>query len=200
VTNLGRPSGNLTGVTFMAIELMPKRLELLSELVAGAGAMALLINPNSPNAERIIKEIQEAARTRGVNIHVLKASTEAEIDAAFAGIGELRSSALLIGADVFFNTRRDQIVALAAGRAVPTIYDNREFTAVGGLISYGPSVRAAYTTAGEYVGRILKGAKPADLPVQQSVILELVINMNTAGALGLTIPQSLLARADEVIE
>jgi putative tryptophan/tyrosine transport system substrate-binding protein len=200
VPSLARPGGNVTGVTFFAIELMPKRLELLSDLVPQARAIALLVNPSSPNAGRIIGDVEKAARAKGLELHILKASKESEIDAAFAALVQLHPGALLIGADGFFTSRRDQLVALASRNAVPAIYDWRQYVATGGLISYGASIADAYRQAGIYTGRILKGAKPADLPVQQPTRFELVINLKTAQALGLTVPPSILDRADEVIE
>ena len=200
VASLARPGGNLTGVTFIMTELLPKRLELLSELVPQARAIALLVNPNTPYADPMMRDAREAARARGVQLHVLKASTESEIDAAFASLVQLLAGALVVGTDGFFSSRRDQLVALAARHAVPAIYDVREYAAAGGLISYGTSVTGMYCQAGAYVGRILKGAKPADLPVQQPTRFDLVINLNTATALGLTVPPAILARADEVIE
>jgi putative tryptophan/tyrosine transport system substrate-binding protein len=200
VASLARPGGNLTGVTFMTSELMPKRLELISELVPQAKAIALLVNPNAPHAERRIAEMQEAARAKGVQLHILRAVTSSEIDVAFVSLVELRAGALIVGGDTFFASRLDQLVALASRHAVPAIYDWREYAASGGLISYGPSIAAAYRQVGMYAGKILKGAKPADLPVEQPTRFELVINLKTANALGLTIPQSILARADEVIE
>ena len=200
VASLARPGGNLTGVTFMMTELMPKRLELLSELVPEAGMIALLVNPNNEDAERTMRDVQEAARVKGVQLLILKAGTESEIDAAFAYFVQLHAGALLVGHDPFFFSRREQLVALASHNAVPAIYENRGYAVAGGLISYGTSLAAANRLAGIYVGKILKGAKPADLPVQQPTRFELVINFKTAKALGLTVPPSILARATEVIE
>jgi len=199
VASLARPGGNLTGVSFLLVELNSKRLELLSDLIPQARAIALLVNPNNPAAERVIRDVQEAARAKGVQLPILKAGTESEIDAAFASLVQLQAGALLVGSDPFFRARRDQIVALASRHAVPAIYQGREFALAGGLISYGASVFAS-RQAGTYVGKILKGAKPADLPVQQPTTFELVINLKTATALGLTVPQTFLMRADEVIE
>jgi putative ABC transport system substrate-binding protein len=158
------------------------------------------VNPNSPNAERIIRDVQQAAQAKGVQLPILKASTETEIDAAFTSLIELAAGALLVAGDPFLSSRREQFVALASRHAVPAIYAWREFAASGGLISYGSSLTAAFRLVGIYAGKILKGAKPADLPVEQPTKFELVINLNTAKALGLTVPQSLLTRADEVIE
>jgi putative ABC transport system substrate-binding protein len=200
VASLARPGGNLTGFDLMSTELMPKRFELLSELVPRARVVALLVNPNYANTERIIREVQEAARGKGVQLHILKAGNASEIDTAFASLVQLHAGALVVGADPFFNTRREQIVALAAQHAVPASYEFRESAAAGGLISYGSSLSSINRQAGIYVGRILKGEIPADLPVQQATKFELVINLKTAKALGLTVPQSLLAAADEVIE
>ena len=200
VASLARPGGNLTGVSIIVDELTAKRLELLSELVPRARVIALLMNPSNATAERVIRDVQEAARTKGLQLHVLKASSESEIDTAFASLVQLHAGALVVGADPFLSARREQLVALASRRAVPSIYAWREFAASGGLISYGASLTLAYRLVGTYAGKILKGAKPADLPVQQPTTFELVINLKTARALGLTVPQSMLTRVDEVIE
>jgi ABC-type uncharacterized transport system substrate-binding protein len=200
VASLARPSGNVTGVGMMFAELNPKRLELLSELVPQAKMIALLVNPNNLNAERITGEVRESARQKGLQLPVLKAATEEEIDAAFAALARLQAGALLVANDGFFGSRREQLVALATRHAIPAIYDVRESAVAGGLISYGASFTASYRQLGIYAGKILKGAKPADLPVQQPTTFELVINLKTAKTLGLTVPQSMLQRADEVIE
>jgi putative ABC transport system substrate-binding protein len=200
VASFSRPGGNLTGVAIMTSELTSKRLELLSELVPEVKVIAVLVNPNNPNTEPMIRDLLEAARTKGVQLPILKAATEGEIDAAFASLVQVQAGALVIGGDPFFNGRREQLVALAARHGVPAIYELRFFVVAGGLISYGPSLLAQYRQVGVYAGRILKGENPADLPVQQPTTFELVINLRTAKALGLTVPQSILARADEVIE
>ena len=200
VASLARPGGNLTGVSFIADELTAKRLELLSEMVPRVGVIALLMNPNNATAERVIRDVQEAARTKGLQLHILKASSESEIDTAFASLVQLHAGALVVGADPFLSGRREQLVALASRRAVPSIYAWREFAASGGLISYGPSLTSAFRLVGHYAGKVLKGAKPADLPVQQPTTLELVINLKTAKALGIEVPPTLLAQVDEVIE
>jgi putative tryptophan/tyrosine transport system substrate-binding protein len=184
----------------MMTELTPKRLELLSELVPGAGVIALLVNPNNPNAERTMRDVQEAARVKRVQLPILKAATESEIDAAFATLVQVQAGAHVVGADPFFYSRREQLVALALRHAVPAIYEAREYVAAGGLISYGTSLTGGWRQIGIYAGKILRGSKPADLPVQQPTTFELVVNLNTAKALGLTVPPSILARADEVIE
>jgi putative tryptophan/tyrosine transport system substrate-binding protein len=198
--SLARPGGNLTGVSPLLAELMPKRLELLSELVPQAGVIALLVNPNDANVERKISDLREAASAKGVQLHILKAGTDSEIDAALASLVQLHAGALLVSADPFLNSRSEQLVALAARYAVPTSYEWRESVAAGGLISYGPSLTGTWRLMGNYTGRILNGAKPADLPVQQPTTFELVVNLKTAKTLGLTVPPSILARADEVID
>jgi putative tryptophan/tyrosine transport system substrate-binding protein len=162
--------------------------------------VALLVNPNNESAERVIKDVQEAASAKGVQLQILKASTEGEIDAAFATLVQLRAGALVVAGDPFFNSRREQLVALASRYPVPAIYDWREYAASGGLISYGPSLTGIFRQLGTTVGKILKGAKPADLPVEQPTKFELVVNLETAKALGLIVPPGILARADEVIE
>jgi putative ABC transport system substrate-binding protein len=199
VASLARPGGNLTGVS-LADDVTAKRLQLLSELVPRVGVIALMVNPNTPSAERVIRDLQEAARTKGLQLHVLKAGSESEINSAFASLVQLHVDALVVAADPFLSSRREQLVALASRHAVPSSYAWREFAASGGLISYGPSLTYAFRLVGTYAGKVLKGAKPADLPVQQPTTFELVINLKTAEALGLTVPQSMLMRADEVIE
>jgi putative ABC transport system substrate-binding protein len=200
VASLARPGGNITGISVMSTELMPKRLQLLSDLVPHVRAIALLVNPNNPQTERVMRDVLEAARAKGLQLSVFKASTESEIDTAFAALVELHVGALVVQADAVFLNRRDQFAAQASRHAIPAIYANREYAASGGLISYGASLTSDYRQAGIYVGRVLKDEKPADLPVQQPTKFEMVINMKTAKALGLTVPQSILARADEVIE
>jgi putative tryptophan/tyrosine transport system substrate-binding protein len=200
VTNLNRPSGNITGVTFLASETISKRLQILRELVPIARVVGYLANPTNPITEREIKDTSAAARALGLQLLIHSASTREAIDAGFANFVQKRISALIIGNDTFFSSRKEQIFVLAAQHAIPTIYYEREFATAGGLLSYGTDFADSYRQAGTYVGRILKGAKPADLPVQQPTKFELVINLKTAKALGLTVPPSLLARADEVIE
>ena len=199
VASFARPGGNLTGVASMVGELWGKRVELISELVPGARALAQLVNPNFPSAERDVRAVQEAARAKGLELRILNASTESDIDAAFASLADLQAGGLLVGDPTYFG-RREQIVALAARYAVPTVYDFRVYVAAGGLISYGTNLTDTYRNVGTYVGKILKGTKPADLPVQQPTTFELVVNLKTAAALGLTVPPSILARATEVIE
>jgi len=197
VGSLARPDGNITGFSVVNTELMPKRLELLFELVPHARVIALLVNPNNPLSKTRIADMQDAARVKNVELQVLRASNENEIDAAFE---TLHADALILGADPFLSSRRVQIAALALRHAVPTVDQERWFVEAGGLISYGARAESIARQAGVYAGRILNGEKPADLPVQQPTVFELVINLKTAKALGLTVPQSLLARADEVIE
>jgi ABC-type uncharacterized transport system substrate-binding protein len=201
VASLNRPSGNLTGVTQLNIEMEAKRVQLLHELAPAATSIALLINPTSPAySEAATGSAQSAARVLGVRLLILNASTESGIEAAFVTLVEERAGSLLVSGDSFLVAQRSQLVALAARHAVPALYHRREFTAAGGLMSYGPSLPEAYHQVGDYTGRILKGAKPADLPVLQSTKFELVINLKAAKTLGLTIPAALLLRADEVIE
>jgi putative ABC transport system substrate-binding protein len=200
VASLARPGGNLTGVSFLTVELTPKRLELILDLAPHAKAICLLVNPKNLGAERATHEMQDAARTKRVQLHVLKASAESEIDAAFATLAQLQSEGLVVASDPYFASRRDQLVTLAARRGVPAIYERREFAAAGGLISYGPSFPDTWHKVGIYAGKILTGERPADLPVQQPTTFELVVNLKTATALGLTVPPSILARATEVIE
>jgi ABC-type uncharacterized transport system substrate-binding protein len=201
VGSLNRPGGNLTGVTPLAVELGPKQLEVLHELVPTATIIALLVNPTNPtNAETLSRDLQAAARTLGLQLHVLHASTESDFDAVFASLPQLRAGALVIGSDPFFNSRSRQLVALASRHAMPTMYPFREYVMAGGLISYGNSFADAHRQVGVHTGRILRGEKPADLPVQQSTKAELIINLKAAKALGLTFPLPLLGRADEVIE
>jgi putative tryptophan/tyrosine transport system substrate-binding protein len=200
VFSLARPGNNLTGVIFLNVELMPKRLELLRELVSQVKVITLLVNPNGSSADREQRDAQEASHPSGVRLRILKASSESEIDAAFASLIQGQAGALLISTDPLFFDRRDQVVTLAARHAIPAIYGFRECATAGGLISYGSNLAAVFHQAGIYAGRILKGAKPNDLPVLQPTKFEVVVNMKTAKALGLTIPPSILARADEVIE
>jgi putative ABC transport system substrate-binding protein len=199
VTSLGRPGGNLTGLTSLNSEIGPKRLELLHELVPSATVFALLVNPTNSNAAAT-REFQVAARTRGLELHVLQASTEEELRSAFTSLTHLRAGGLMINSDAFFNNQSEQLAALTLGHTVPAISQYREFADAGGLISYGGSITDQFRQAGIYTGRILKGEKPADLPVQQITKVELIINLKTAKALGITVPLSLLGRADEVIE
>jgi len=196
VASLARPGGNLTGVSLMFSELMPKRLELLLEVTPQARVIALLVNPDELSTERVIGHVQEGARAKRVDLHILKARTESEIDGAFATLVQLQADGLVLGPIGF----RPQIAALALSHGAPTIALQRDFPVSGGLLSYGPSVTAAYHLKGIYAGRIVKGEKPADLPVQQPTTFELVVNLKTAEALGLKVPPSILARATEVIE
>ncbi|HEX2171204.1 MAG TPA: ABC transporter substrate-binding protein [Dehalococcoidia bacterium] len=200
VASLSRPGGNVTGMTYLQVEIGPKLLDLMHEVVPTATNMALLINPTSPNAETLSRNLQAAARRLGLQLHILHASTEGEIDAAFASLVQLRAGGLVIGGDVLMNTRSGQLATLALRHAVPTIYQSRVFAAAGGLMSYGGSATDSYRQAGVYAGRVLKGERPADLPIEQPTKFELLINLKTAKALGIEIPVAVLARADEVIE
>jgi putative tryptophan/tyrosine transport system substrate-binding protein len=201
VTNLHRPGGNITGVSTFLAETEPKRLELLRELRPHATTTAVLVNPGAiPRAEIQLNDIQTAARSVGQEINILNASTIRDIDAAFAKLVQMRADALLVATDAFFFTRAPQLVVLAARHAIPTVYFRREFAAAGGLMSYAANSNESYRLLGVYAGRLLKGEKPGDLPIQRSTKFELVINVSTARALGLEVPPTLLARADEVIE
>jgi putative tryptophan/tyrosine transport system substrate-binding protein len=201
VTSLNRPGGNVTGVTQTNAEISPKRLQLLHELVPTASVMALLVNPASPTlAEVNTKELQAAARTLGLELHVLNASTEGDLDGVFAKLVQLRAGGLVIEGDPFFTSRMEQLIALALNHAVPTIYHYRDFAVAGGLLSYGTDFTETYRLAGIYTGRVLKGDKPADLPVQQATKIELYINLKTAKKLGVNIPNTLIGRADGVFE
>jgi len=200
VASLNRPGGNLTGVNVFVGELGAKGLALLHELIPSATTIGFLENPNNPVLELTTRDVLAAAPVVGLKIQILKASTDREIDAAFASLVQARTGALLVGGDIFFNNRIERLVELAARHAIPTMYLTREFVAAGGLISYGISLTEQYRQVGLYTGRILKGEKPADLPVIQATKLELIINLKTAKALGLQIPDRLLALADEVIE
>jgi putative ABC transport system substrate-binding protein len=201
VTSLNRPSGNLTGVSFIFGELVAKRLQLLTELLPAAKSIAMLVNPSdSTLSESNVRATEEAARVLGLRVYLLKARREAEFDEAFAALIRQGAAALLVDANAFFNSERERIVALASRYRVPAIYQGREFTDAGGLLSYGPRLVEGFRQVGLYVGKILSGAKPGDLPVIQLSKVELVVNLTTAKTLGITIPQSILARADEVIE
>jgi ABC-type uncharacterized transport system substrate-binding protein len=201
VPTLNRPGGNVTGVATLNLEVGPKRLEVLHELVPSARSVALLVNPTNPVlTEPLLRDAQAAARALGLQLHVLYARNDAEIEATFAALHGLQAGGLVVGSDQFFNSRTAQIATLALQHSIPTVYQYREFTAAGGLVSYGANLTEAFQLAGIYTGRILNGEKPSDLPVQQSTRLELIINLKTAKALGITVALPLLARADEVIE
>jgi putative ABC transport system substrate-binding protein len=200
VASLNRPGGNVTGVTSLNVEVGPKRLELLHELAPAINVIGLLVNPNNPNAQTLSRDLQAVAGKLGLQLHVLYASNERDFDRVFADLVQRRAGALVIGTDAFFTSHSEQLAALALRHAVPAVYQYPEFTAAGGLMSYGSSPTEAYQAVGIYAGRILKGEKPAELPVQQVTKVELVINLKTAKALGLTVPLPLLGRADEVIE
>jgi putative ABC transport system substrate-binding protein len=198
IASLARPGGNLTGISLHG--LAAKRIELASELVSQAKAIALLVNPNDPSADVDIRDAQEAARAKGVQLHVVKAGSDNEIEPAFATLSELRADGVVVVSNVLFSRRMVQLVALASHHAIPAIYGGRAYAETGGLLSYGSNLEAVYRQKGIYTGKILKGAKPADLPVEQPTRVELIINLKTAKALGLTVPPLILARADEVIE
>jgi putative tryptophan/tyrosine transport system substrate-binding protein len=200
VESLNRPGGNITGVYFFTAEMEGKRVGLLHELVPTAATVAALVNPTYPDFATQLEEVDEAARSLGLQVRILRASTEREIDMAFAAIAQLRAEAMVVCADPFFNSRRAQLVALAALHRLPAVYEQRVYVLAGGLMSYGTSITEAYHQVGIYTGRILKGEKPSDLPVVQSAKFEFVINLKTAKTLGLDVPPGLSARADEVIE
>ena len=200
VTTLSRPGGNLTGVVTLNVELAAKRLQLLHELVPAANIIAVLVNPTDSNVETTLKSLRAAARDLGLQLRVLRASTEREIDDAFAALSQLKAGGVVIGPDVFFNTRSEQLGALASRHGVAAIYQYRAFALAGGLMSYSGDIAESHRLAGGYTGQILKGEKPANLPVQQATKVELIINLKTAKALGLSIPLPLVGRANEVIE
>jgi putative ABC transport system substrate-binding protein len=200
VASLNRPGGNATGVSFFTAQLEGKRLGLLRELVPQATTIAALVNPANANTDNQSKELKEAARTLGLQLHVLNAGSEREIETAFATLTQIRAGALAVASDPFLFARRQQLIVLAARHAVPAIYEWREFAEAGGLVSYGTSLTEAYHQAGSYAGRILKGEKPSDLPVVQTTKFEFVLNLTVAKVLGLDVPPGLSARADEVIE
>ena len=201
VASLNRPGGNMTGVSVITGVLVAKRMQLLREVVPTASVFAMLVNPNNPNAETDTKDATEAAQTLGLQLRILNGSNDRDLDAVFATLVQLRPSALIVGSDPFLNSRSEQqLIALAARHAVPTIYNYRESVTAGGLMSYGTSLVDGWRLAGVYASKILRGAKPADLPIQNAVKVELVINMKTAKTIGLTVPLPLLGRADEVIE
>jgi putative tryptophan/tyrosine transport system substrate-binding protein len=200
VTSLNRPGGNLTGITTLNAELLPKRLELLQQLIPAAVSVALLVNSNSPNAETLSQGARAAARALGLELHVLPASSQRDFEPAFTALTERRAAGLVISADPLFAGRSSELAALALHQRIPTVFQFRQFVAAGGLMSYGGSLTDVYRLAGIYAGRVLKGEKPADLPVHRSTKVELMINLRTAKALGLEVPPTLLARADEVIE
>jgi putative ABC transport system substrate-binding protein len=201
VPSLSRPGGNLTGVSILDVELGPKRLELLHKLIPTATNIAVLVNPSDPaRSETILKELQVAADTLGLQLQLLRASTDRDVDAVFASFRRLGANGLVIGGEPFFNSRSELLGALTVRHAVPAIYQGREFAEAGGLVSYGGSLTESYRQIGVYTGRILKGEKPADLPVQRATKVEMIINLKTARALGLSVPLDLIGRADEVIE
>ncbi|MGB7687897.1 MAG: ABC transporter substrate-binding protein [Pseudolabrys sp.] len=201
VTSLSRPGGNVTGVTSSNVEVAPKRLELLHELLPAVRVMALLVDPTDPTTAKItVSEVQAAARTFGLQLHVLNASSESDINEVFAKLIQLGAGGLVVGGGAFFISHREQLAALSVRHAVPVAFEHREFTAAGGLLSYGSDIRESYRLTGIYTGRILKGDKPSELPVQQATKVELYINLKTAKTFGLNVPNTLIGRADEVIE
>jgi ABC-type uncharacterized transport system substrate-binding protein len=200
VSSLNRPGGNLTGVSSLNVEVTPKRLQILHEAVPTASVVAVLVNPTSPTTDSQLKNVQPAAQARGLQLHVLHASTERDLDTVFATLLQLRAGGLVVASDTFFAMHSEQLAALTIRHAVPTIHQSRDFAIAGGLMSYGGSFVESHRQAGVYTGRVLKGDKPADLPVQQVTKFELFINLKTAKTLGLTFPLSLLGRADQVIE
>jgi putative ABC transport system substrate-binding protein len=201
VTTLNRPGGNITGVSTLNVKVGPKRLELLHEVIPSAGVLALLVNPNNPVlTEPLSRDSQSAARALGLELHILHASNDSEIEAAFVTLNGMHAGGLVIGSDSFFNSRSAQLATLALQHSIPAVYQYRDFTAAGGFISYGGSLTDTFQLTGMYAGRVLNGEKPAELPVQQSTKVELIVNLKTARALGLTVPTALLVRADEVVE
>ena len=200
VASLNRPGGNVTGVTSLNVEVGPKRLELLHELVPRAIIVALLVNPDNPNAGTLARDLGAVARGLGLQLHVLRARAERDLDTVFATLRQLRAGALVIGTDAFFTSEVEQLAALSVRHGLPAVYQNREFVMAGGLISYGGSLTELYQRVGTYTGRILKGERPAELPVQQATKIEMIINLKTAKTLGITVSLPLLGRADEVIE
>jgi len=200
VASMSRPAGNATGVAFQTVEVLAKRLEMLLQLLPKAREVALMVNPNTPSAADQVRDAEAAARVAGVRMQILRAGSDAEIDAGFATLARTKPEALLIGTDAFFNVRHKRFVALAAAQRLPAAYEQRNAVVEGGLMSYGPDIDDAYRHTGLYAGRVLAGARPADMPVLQPTKFELVLNLGTARALGLTVPQALRLRADEVIE
>jgi putative ABC transport system substrate-binding protein len=200
VAALNRPGANVSGISLLTEAMEPKRLQMLHELVPNVAVIAVIVNPTNPQVDHQLQDLTAAARTLGLQLEIFKASSPNEIDAAFANLAERRAGALQVAGDGFFNTRKEQFVVLSARQALPAIFPYREFAAAGGLMSYGTSLAAGYHQVGIYAGRILKGEKPAEMPVQQLVKIELVINLQTARSLGLTVPLPLIGRADEVIE
>jgi putative ABC transport system substrate-binding protein len=200
VDSLSRPGGNLTGVSSLSVEVTPKRLEFLHQVLPTAGVFAVLVNPTSPTAESQLRDLQSAAGTLGLKLHVLHASAARDLDTVFATLSQLRASGLVIASDTFLGTHGEELAALAVRHAVPAVHQSRDFTIAGGLMSYGGSFVESHRQAGSFTGRIIMGAKPADLPVRQVTIIEFLINLRTAKSLGVTFPRSLLVLADELIE